>query len=88
MKMLYSYAGIGAVLGGVAGMFYGIYDGLQQTDNGFFEALHNITSDDPNIFTKEYWIATRDTLIGVIGGGAVGGLADLVTKVTQRRSRD
>ena len=72
------YLKVGAALGFIAGSAYGIYDGLQQTDNGFFEALHNMLSKDPNLFTTEFWVMTKDGFIGLAAGLAAGGLGALV----------
>ena len=68
----------GALIGLASGFLYGVYDGLSSTDNGTFEALHNMLSRRPNIFSKEYWIITRDFIGGGVSGGVAGGLAGLV----------
>ena len=78
MSRIVSYLKAGAIAGGLIGSAYGVYHGLQCTDNGFWEALHNMTSKSPNIFTTEYWVMLKDTVIGITGGAALGGLAGLV----------
>ena len=78
MSRISSYLAAGAIVGGMIGSMYGIHDGLQHTDNGFWEALHNMTSDSPNIFSQEYWVMTKDAVTGIAGGAVVGGLAGLV----------
>jgi len=78
MNRITTYLATGAIIGGVIGAVYGFCDGLQQTHNELFEAIHNMTSGNPNPFTIEYLTMARDMIIGATGGAVLGGLAGLV----------
>lgn len=69
----YAYAKVGAVIGGLIGLTYGVFDGLQDAQNLFTETLEyildNEMSSNPYL---PYLVAASDTLFGTMGGSGLG----------------
>ena len=66
---VYAYAKAGAVIGGLIGLSYGVFDGLQDTQSWFTETLESIF--DNEMLSNPYLVATGDTLLGIVSGSGI-----------------
>ena len=77
MSKTNDYVFYGAVTGLIGGTIFGMGDALYHS-NDVIQTLHNVSAENRNLFSGEYWIMARDAAIGLAGCTVLGGLAGLV----------